>query len=240
MENRIDPTAKMGKNLQLGLNIIIEKGVVLGDNVTIGHNVIIYQGSRFGDNVFIMDNCVIGKQPTPPFKEHEVFRISKMHPVKFGSNIVLGTGSIAYAGSDIGNYLYAADSVIIREGCKIGDNVTLGKNVIVEHHVEMGAETKVQSFGLVGEGMKIGKNVFIGPFFNGIGDKYMDRIEEFVFQPPCIKDCARIGAHVVLMAGTTVGKDAVVGAGAVVTKDVPDYCTVAGVPAKIINISPYR
>src|SRR3989304_2925359 len=156
-----------------------------------------------------MDNCVIGKQPTPPFREHAAFKTSKMPPVKFGSKIVIGTGSIFYAGSKIGDYFYSADAILVREGCVIAKHVSIGKKAIVEHHVKLGEGTKIQSFALIGEGMFVGKNVFIGPFFNGTCDKFMNRFEKFVFQPPKIKDHARIGAHVVMMAGTTVGKDSV-------------------------------
>lgn len=238
MSNHIHPTAKMGKNIKIGTNVIIEKNVKLGNDVTIGNNVVIYNGTCFGDNVFIMDNCVIGKQSVPPFREHKAFKIFRMPPVRFGSNIVIGTGSIIYAGSRIGDYFYSADSIIVREGCSIAKRVSIGKKAIVEHHVKLGEGTKLQSYALVGEGMKVGKDVFIGPFFNGTCDKFMDRLEEFVFQPPSIKDHARIGAHVVLMAGITVGKDSVIGAGAVVTKDIPDYCIAVGIPAKVVKEIP--
>ena len=238
MNNLIHPTAKTGKKITMGFNVIIQKNVVMGNNVKIGNNVIIYQGTHFGNNVFIMDNCVIGKQPTPPFGEHKAFKLSEMPPAKFGSNIVISTGSIIYAGSCFGDYFYSADSIIIREQCAIAKKVSIGKKVIIEHHVKLGEGTKIQSFALVGEGMQVGKHVFIGPFFNGTCDKFMNRFEEFVFQPPKIRDYARIGAHVVMMAGITVGKDTVIGAGAIVTKDIPAYSVAIGVPAKIVKKVP--
>ena len=238
MTTYIDETVKQGSDFRVGHNVIIEEGVVFGNHVTIGHNVVIYGDTRFGDNVMIMDNCVIGKQPHPPFREHEVFKIEEMPPAKFGSNIVLGTGGIIYAGSEIGDYLYTADDVIIRERCSIGPHVSIGKKAIVEHHVNLGEGTKIQSYGLVGEGMKVGKHVFVGPFFNGTSDKFMDRIEERVFEPPIIKDYARLGGHTVLLAGKTIGTDAAVGAGAVITKDVPDYSVVTGVPARVLKEIP--
>lgn len=240
MSSYIHSTVRMGKKVKIGYNVIIKGKVVFGNNITIGDNVIIHGGTQFGNNIFIMDNCVIGKQPTAPFREHKTFKISKMPPTKFSSNIIIGTGSIIYAGSCVSDYLYTADSIIIREGCKIAKRVSIGKKVVVEHHVQLGEGTKLQSFSLIGEGMKVGKHVFIGPFFNGTCDKFMDRLEEFVFQPPRIKDYARIGAHVVMVAGTTLGKDTVVGAGAVVTKDIPDYSVAVGVPAKVIKRVPAK
>lgn len=238
MNNTIHPTVKMSGKVAIGGNVIIQKKVIFGHNVTIGNNVIIYEGSRFGSNIFIMDNCVIGKQPTPPFSEHKVFKIGRMPPVKFGSHTVIGTGSIIYAGSHIGDYFFAADNAIVREGCRIAQHVSIGKKAIIEHHVSIGKATKIQSFALVGEGMSVGKKVFIGPFFNGTCDKFMNRFEKFVFQPPLIADSARIGAHVVMVAGTKVGKDAVIGAGAVVTRDIPAYSIAVGVPAKVIKKVP--
>ncbi len=239
MANKIARNVKFKKRYSIGNNVIIKSGAVFGDNIEIGNNVIIYEGSKFGDNVKILDNAVIGKQPTPPFKEHEVFKISLTPPIEFGSNIILGTGSIFYAGSKIKNYFYSADRIIVRESVKIGNYVSIGKDAIVEHHVSLGDYTKLQSKVLVGEGMTVEDHVFIGPYFNGTCDKFMNRIEERVFEPPTIKRYARIGAHVILMAGITVGQDAVVGAGAVVTKDIPDYSIALGIPARVVKkISP--
>lgn len=228
----------MTNKISTGSNVIIKDGVVFGDNIEIGNNVIIYEGSKFGNNIRILDNCIIGKQPVAPFKEHEAFKILHMPPIEFGNNIIIGTSSIFYAGSRVGDYFYSADRIIVRESAEIGAHVTIGKGSIIEHHVKIGNYTKIQSNALVGEGMAVEENVFIGPYFNGTCDKFMDRIEERVFEPPMIKKYARIGAHVVLMAGVVVGEDSVIGAGAVVTKDVPSYCVVAGVPARIIKENP--
>lgn len=235
MANEISPDVKFKKKYSIGSNVVIKNGVVFGDNVEIGNNVVVYEGSNFGSNIKILDNVVIGKQPVAPFVEHGVFKISKMPAIEFGDNIIIGTASIFYAGSKIGSYFYSADRIIVRESAKIGNHVTVGKDSIVEHHVQIGNYTKIQSKALVGEGMIVGDHVFIGPYFNGACDKFMDRIEERVFEPPRIKSYARIGAHVVLVAGITVGEDSVVGAGAVVTKDVPDYSVAVGIPARVVK-----
>jgi acetyltransferase-like isoleucine patch superfamily enzyme len=240
MPPKIHPTVKFGRKHRLGINVIIEEAVTFGENVIIGSNVIIRSGTSFGDDILIGDNCVIGKQPVPPFREHQAFKISRMPPLRLGSHAVIGTGGILYAGSVIGDYFYSADSFVVREGCRIADRVSVGKKAIVEHHVVLGEGTKLQSYALVGEGMTVGKNVFIGPFFNGTCDKFMDRLEEFVFQPPRIEDYVRIGAHVVLMAGVTLGEDSVVGAGAVVTRDIPPGRVAVGVPARVIKKLPPR
>lgn len=237
-KNKIAVKVKFGRNYSLGQNVIIKEGVAFGDKIEIGNNVIIYEGSHFGDNVKILDNVVIGKQPTAPFGEHGAFKISYMPPITFGDNITIGTASICYAGSKIGDYFFAADRIIIREAVEIGHHISVGKDSIVEHHVRIGDYTKIQSKALIGEGMVVGRHVFIGPYFNGTCDKYMNRFEEKVFEPPRIEDYARIGAHVVLMAGITVGQDSVVGAGAVVTKDVPDYSVVVGIPSRVLKKIP--
>ncbi|MBF0207262.1 MAG: N-acetyltransferase [Oligoflexia bacterium] len=219
-----------------GTNLSISKDVVFGKNVRIGNNVVIYK-SVFGDNVVIGDNVVVGRPPIPPFRKNE-YKMGDPVAAVFGSNIVLGTGTIIYAGATIGNNFYAADSVIIREDTIIGDFVSIGKQGVIEHHCKLGNKIKIQTGALLGEFMEIEDYAFIGPKVVAACDKFMDRTPGNKFTPPRIKFGARIGALVVLNPGVTVGKEALVASGAVVTKDVPDFKIVMGVPAKIVQDVP--
>lgn len=221
----------------LGENIVIGENVKFGNNVKIGNNVVIYDGTEFGDDIGISDNVVVGKQSIPPFRANE-YKIKMSPPPKFGSRIILGTGTIIYAGVKIGNNFYSADNVIIREDTVIGDYVSAGKQSVIEHHCKLGNNIKIQTGALIGEFMEIEDYAFIGPKMIGTCDKYMDRTPGSKFDPPIIKYGARIGASVVLNPGVVIGKEALVASGAVVTKDVPEYKIVMGIPARVIGDVP--
>jgi UDP-2-acetamido-3-amino-2,3-dideoxy-glucuronate N-acetyltransferase len=125
--------------------------------------------------------------------------------------------------------------VHIRKGAKIGKNCNIGKSVYIDTGVEIGDNTKIQNFATIYHGAKIGKNVFIGPhacFTNDIYPRANIWNEEKVAKT-IVKDGASIGANSTIIADITIGKNALIGAGSVVTKDVPDYALIYGNPARI-------
>ena len=125
--------------------------------------------------------------------------------------------------------------VHVRKGAKIGKNCNIGKGVYIDTKVEIGNNCKIQNFATLYQGLKVGNNVFIGPHACFTNDVYprAEFWDEERLEKTLVKDGASIGANSTIIAGVTIGKYAMVGAGAVVTKDVPDYKLVLGNPAKI-------
>ena len=125
---------------------------------------------------------------------------------------------------------------IIR-GSKIGKNCVLGQNVMVGPRVKVGNNVKIQNNVSVYEGVELEDDVFCGPsmvFTNVINPRaFVERKREF--RKTLVKRGATIGANATIVCGVTIGEYAFVGAGAVVTKDVPPYALVVGVPAKQIG-----
>ena len=129
-------------------------------------------------------------------------------------------------------------------GCSIGDNSKIGTFVEIQKNASVGKNTKISSHTFICEGVHIGDNVFIGHNVTFINDKYprsanpdgtMQTEADWSVVETFIKNGASVGSSSTILCGITVGENAIVGAGAVVTKDVPANTVVAGVPAKVIK-----
>lgn len=125
----------------------------------------------------------------------------------------------------------------IQHGATIGRHCSLGQNVNVGPNVKIGNGVRIQNNVSVYEGVEIEDNVFLGPscVFTNVLMPRLDRPANGHYERTLVKEGASIGANATIVCGNTIGRHALVGAGAVVTKDVPDYAIVAGVPAKIIG-----
>jgi len=132
----------------------------------------------------------------------------------------------------------------IRDGVTLGENCIIGRGAYIGSGVTLGDNCKVQNYALVYEPASLGKGVFIGPAAVLTNDQFPRAVNtdltlksgsDWEAVGVTIHDGASIGARAVCIAPVTIGKWALVAAGAVVTKDVPDYALVAGVPAKRIR-----
>ena len=129
-------------------------------------------------------------------------------------------------------------------GCTIGDNSRIGTFVEIQKNAVIGCNVKVSSHTFICEGVTIEDDCFIGHNVSFINDKYpratnasggLQTEADWKVVPTRVKRGASIGTSATILCGVTIGENAVVGAGSVVTKDVPDNAIVAGVPAHIIN-----
>ncbi len=129
-------------------------------------------------------------------------------------------------------------------GCDIGDETRIGTFVEIQKGVKIGARCKIQSHTFICEGVTIEDEVFVGHNVNFLNDRYpaattsagrLKTDAEWTLERILIKRRAAIGTAAVIMPGVIIGENAVVGAGAVVTKSVPDGAVVAGVPARMVQ-----
>jgi len=131
-------------------------------------------------------------------------------------------------------------------GCSIGDNSKVGTFVEIQKNASVGKNCKISSHTFICEGVHIEDNVFIGHNVTFTNDKYpratnmdgsLQNESDWKVVKTFIKKGASVGSSATIICGVTIGENAIVGAGAVVTKDVPANVTVAGVPARIIKRS---
>jgi acetyltransferase-like isoleucine patch superfamily enzyme len=129
-------------------------------------------------------------------------------------------------------------------GCEIGDYTKIGPFVEIQKGVKIGSRCKISSHTFICEGVTIEDEVFVGHNVTFINDLYpratnekgeLQSEQDWKVIPTLVKRGASIGSSATILAGITIGEYAIVGAGAVVTKDVPPFTIVAGVPAKVIR-----
>ena len=127
----------------------------------------------------------------------------------------------------------------IQSGAVIGENCSLGQNVNVGNNVKIGNSVKIQNNVSVYEGVELEDYVFCGPsmvFTNILLPRceFPQRGSEF-YDKTLVKKSASIGANATIVCGNTIGQYAMIGAGAVITKDVPDFALILGNPGKIVG-----
>ena len=129
-------------------------------------------------------------------------------------------------------------------GCTLGDNTKVGAFVEIQKNAIIGKNCKISSHTFICEGVNIEDNVFVGHNVTFINDKYPRSTSEsgelqteadWKVVETFVKKGASIGSSSTILCGVTIGENAIIGAGAVVTKDVPANTIVAGVPAKVIR-----
>jgi len=129
-------------------------------------------------------------------------------------------------------------------GCEIGDGTKIGTFVEIQKNARVGKNCKISTHTFICEGVVIEDNVFIGHGVMFINDKYprstteggsMQTEADWKVVPTLIKQGASIGTNTTVLCGVTVGENAIVGAGSVVTKDIPANSVAAGVPARVLR-----
>jgi UDP-2-acetamido-3-amino-2,3-dideoxy-glucuronate N-acetyltransferase len=117
--------------------------------------------------------------------------------------------------------------------CSIGENCKIDSFVYIEEGVTIGNNCKIRPFVFIPTGVTLENDVFVGPNVTFTNDKYPKAKGDWSLLKTCIKSGASLGANSVIVPGLTIGKNALVGAGSVVTKHVPDQAIVRGNPAAI-------
>jgi len=205
------------------------KGFFEGESIVLGPSVI-------GNKSLIGLHVVIGY---PVRSEVQAFKLSKGFTIKgfdrvstgakVGRSCLIRSGSVIYEKVSIGNWVETGHNVLIREGSVVGDRTRIGTSAKLDGAVKVGKNVSIQSNVYLPHLTTIGDDVFLAPNVVFTNDPY----------PPSqrragitVEKGAIVGANSCIVAPAKIGAKAVVGAGALVTKDVPQGMVVLGAPAK--------
>lgn len=199
--------------------------VKLGANVTIGKGAVVYPNAEIGDNVYIGPYCIVG-EPTMDYYRSENHAFLT---VRIGKDSIIRSHTVIYEDVAVGESFQTGHHVTIREGSRIGNFCSVGTLSDLQGKLEIGNYVRLHSNVMINQFTRIEDYVWMYPRSMTTNDQY----------PPMgnligahIRQYAQIGAGAVILPGKVVGENALVGAGSVVTKDVPAETLAAGNPAR--------
>jgi acetyltransferase-like isoleucine patch superfamily enzyme len=206
--------------------------------VEIHPTAIVHPGTVLGEGVKVLEYAVVGKQPV--LSPRSTAKREELAPAVLGAETVVSTGAVVFAGTTIGARVIVGDQACVRERCAVGDDVVIGRGSLVENDTSVGARTKIQADAYVTAYSTLEEDVFVAPCVVTTNDNFMGRTERrhALRRGPAIRRGARVGSAAVLCPGIEIGEEAFVGAGAVVTKDVPPRTVVVGNPARVLREVP--
>jgi acetyltransferase-like isoleucine patch superfamily enzyme len=195
----------------------------------------VYPGTVLGEGVKVLEGAVVGKQPT--LSPRSTAKREPLPPAELGDGTIVSTGAIVFAGSQVGARVILGDQSCVRERVQVGDDVVLGRGSLIENDTRVGARTKIQAGAYITAYSALEDDVFIAPCVVTTNDNFMGRTDRRhdLIKGPTIRRGARIGGGAILCPAVEIGEEAFVGAGAVVTKDVPPRMLVVGNPARVLR-----
>ena len=196
---------------------------------------VVYPGTVLGEGVKVLEGAVVGKQPS--LSPRSTAKREPLAPTQVGDGTIVSTGAIVFAGSTVGARVILGDQSCVRERVTIGDDVVLGRGSLIENDTTVGNLTKIQAGAYITAYSTLEEHVFIAPCVVTTNDNFMGRTERRhgLIKGPTIRRGARIGGGAILCPAVEIGEEAFVGAGAVVTKDVPPRTLVVGNPARVLR-----
>ncbi|MFW9879002.1 MAG: N-acetyltransferase [Candidatus Thorarchaeota archaeon] len=220
------------KNADIAEDVEISFGCIIHENV------IIREGTRLAENCIIRPNVKIEKNCEIHDNVEIAYNYHKGMQTVIGENSVIRRGSTLYAGNFFGKGFQSGSFTHIRESCTFGEYCSVGTFSQFEGYTNVGKYSRFHTNVHIGQHSEIGQYVWVFPYVIFTNDKYPphDVCPPYkTHKGPKIEDFAIISTSSVLMPGITIGEDCLIGAGSIVTKNVPNGELWMGIPAKFIK-----
>lgn len=221
----------LGSNVQIGENVvimnncIIEDNVILGDNVFIDNNCIIRNDVILESDSTIGANCILGENQMDFFKDRKYHK----HELSIGKRAIIRSGTIIYGGSRIGDDFQTGHNTTIRENTFIGNSVSIGTLSDIQGDCKIGNYVRMHSNVHIGMKSIIDDCCWLYPYVVLTNDPTPP---SDIIEGVHVHSFAIIATSSVVLPGIEIESDSLVGAGAVVNRNVEQYSVVVGNPAK--------
>lgn len=217
--------------------LLLGEDVKIGEGVRFGAYVVVHAGTVIGDGCDVQDGAILGKPPK--LARHSSTPREQPRPLALGAGTVVCARAIVFAGADVGEGAILGDQSYVRERARIGAGTVIGRGSAVDNDVVVGARVRVQTDVYLTAFSVLEDDVFVGPGACTTNDDTMSRHgPEYALRGATLRRACRVGGGAVLCPGVEVGEEAFVGAGAVVTRDVPARSVAIGVPARVVREVP--
>lgn len=208
--------------------------VEIGPGCQVGAYAVLYGGAVLRHGAQVEEHVIVGKP-------ERGYAVQRTYPgegatTTLGPGVVIRSGSVVYAGADVGEGTVAGHHTLIRSFVTIGPASQLGHHLTIERATQIGARVRCSPGSHITSSCTLADEVFLGAGVRTINDREMiwgdpSRVPELA--PPRFGQGARVGSGSVILAGITIGPHALFGAGSVVTRDVPAGAVAYGVPARV-------
>ena len=225
----ISTDAKIGANVSIGPFAVVGAATI-GNNTIIHSHAVIGDGVEIGEDVEIFPGALIGREPKGAgAASRPVIFVKRL---KIGDRCSIGPHSILYYDVEIGEQTLIGDGASIREQCRIGSRCIISRYVTVNYNTIVGDRVKVMDLTHLTGNMVLEDDCFVSCLVATMNDNVIREGFGDHVVGPVVEAGAIVGGGAILLPATRIGKDAFVGAGAVVTKNVAAGSQVAGIPAR--------